>query len=120
MTGKIEVGFIVRRCGEQDDAAIVLVNVFLNRAIAFSLSVSQVMAFVNENEAIPPKVRQILDDAAQRKHSPAQVIVLTIRFPHCDEVLGTNDERFNAIVVFKNARQRGAHHRLAESDDIAD
>ena len=120
LTGKIEVGFVVGRCGEQDDAAIVFVDVFLNRAITFSFAVSQIMAFVNEDEAIPPKVRQLLDDTAQRQHSPAQVIFLAIRFPHFDEVLGANDERFNAVVLFKNARERGAHHRLAQADNIAD
>ena len=71
LTGKIEVGFVVRRCREQDNAAIVLVDVFLNCAIAFSLAVSQIMAFVNQDKAIPAKVRQFLEDAAQRKHLAA-------------------------------------------------
>ena len=48
------------------------------------------------------------------------MIFLAIRFPHFDEVLGADDERFNTVVILKNARERGAHHRLAESDDIAD
>ena len=78
------------------------------------------MALVNENEAIPPKVRQLLDDAAQRKHSPAQVIILAIRLPHFDEIFRADDERFNTVIIFKNTRQRGAHQRLAQPDNIAD
>ena len=48
------------------------------------------------------------------------MIFFAIRFPHSDEVLGADDERFDTVVILKNASERGAHHRLAESDNITD
>ena len=53
---EIEIGFVVGCRGEEDDLALVLLDVILNGAVAFTLTVSEVMALVNHNETVAPKV----------------------------------------------------------------
>jgi len=43
-----------------------------------------------------------------------------IVFPHRNEVLGADDERFSVVIVLEHLGQSGGHHRLAQADHIAD
>ena len=56
LIGKIEVGLVVGRGRKQDALAFIFLDVFLDGPIAFSLAVTQVVAFVNEYQAIPAKL----------------------------------------------------------------
>lgn len=49
-----------------------------------------------------------------------QPIFLAIIVPHLDQVLGTDDQRIEPIVVVKDSRQCGGHQRLAQTNYIAD
>ena len=56
LVGEIDVGFVVRGGGEQDDFAVVLLDVFVNGAVTHPFAVSEVVAFINQDKAIAPEV----------------------------------------------------------------
>ena len=57
---------------------------------------------------------------ADGEHAGAQAVLVAVVFPHGDEVLGADDERFEALVVLKDAGDGGGHQGFAETDDVAD
>ena len=57
---------------------------------------------------------------ADGEHAGAQAVLVAVVFPHGDEVFGADNERFEALVILKDAGDGGGHQGFAETDDIAD
>ena len=49
-----------------------------------------------------------------------QAIAVRVVFPHRNQVLGADDERFGVVIVLEDLGQCGSHHRLAQTDHVAD
>ena len=54
---KVEVGLVVGRRRQQDALAFVLLDVLLDRPVALALAVAQVVALVDQHDAIAAQVR---------------------------------------------------------------
>ena len=119
LAGEVQVGLVVRRCRQQDALAVVLSNVFLDRPVTLSFTVPQVVALIDDHEPIAAHVLELCDCAADGQHAGAHTVLLTVILPHWDEVLGTNNECFQAVIVLEHTRQGGRHERLAQPDDIS-
>src|SRR5262249_27025403 len=98
-----------------------LLNELVDGAIAFALAVSQVVAFVENNEAeAAGNIGQVTRDTAQRNDLGLQTISFGVVLPHLDEVLRTKDERADAAFVLNHASERRRHQRLAEPHHVSD
>ena len=71
LVGEVEVGLVVRRRRQQDALAVVRADVLLDRPVALALAVAEVVALVDEDEAIAAEVGQLaLDDAVRQDARP--------------------------------------------------
>ena len=120
LAGKVQVGLIVRRGGKKNALTLVRINVFLDGAVALAFAVAQVVAFIDEHQAIAPEVREFPGDLADGEHLRAKPVLHPVVFPHFDEVLGTDNQSFESVVVFEDAGQGGCHQCLAKTHHIAD
>ena len=120
LVGQVQIRLVVRRRRQQDATALVLPDVLLNRAVAPALTVPQVVALVDQHQAVAAQVRQICEHPAHRQHTGAHPVPLAVVLPHGDEVLRADDQRLQPVVVLEHARQRGGHEGLAQPDDVAD
>ena len=120
LVGQVRIGLVVRRRRQQDAPALVLPDVLLNRAVSLALTVPQVVALVDQHQAVAAQVRQIREHAAHRQHAGAHPVPFAVVLPHGDEVLRADDQRLQPVVVLEHARERGGHEGLAQPDDVAD
>jgi hypothetical protein len=63
---QVEIGLVVRRCGEQDHAAVVASDVLRDRPVPRAFAVAQVVAFVDQHQPIPAQVGQLALDVGDR------------------------------------------------------
>lgn len=117
---EVEIRFVVGSRGQQDTAAIVRLDVCLDRLVDFALTVSQVVRLVQKYQFIAFQVGQFAHRLRCGDNLAAKPVGLAILLPHFDEVLRTQDQGFHREVVLEHPRQGGRHHGFAESDDIAD
>lgn len=78
------------------------------------------MAFVDQEKTVSAEIRQFTGNLADREDLRTQTVLVSIIFPHGNQVLWTDDECFQAIVVLKDTSERCSHKRFAEPDHIAD
>ena len=60
LVGEIDVVLVVRSGGEENDLAFILLNVFVNGAVALTFAVSEVVTFIDHHKAIAPEAWQLL------------------------------------------------------------
>ena len=99
LAGEILIGLVVGRGGEQDALAVVLLYVLLNRTVALAGTVAQIVALVDEHDAIAAHVAELALYAADGEHTPSQPVPVPVVFPHRHQVLGADDERLQPVVV---------------------
>ena len=78
------------------------------------------MAFVDDDDAKAPEVRQVAFHTGDGQHSRHQPVPVDVVLPHLDQVLGTEDEGLGVVVILKDPGQRCGHQRLAKADYIAE
>ncbi len=71
LIGEIEIGLVVRSRGKQDALAFVLPDIFLNGTIAFAVAVTEIMAFINNQQAEAAQSGQCIYNLTDRKHPGA-------------------------------------------------
>ena len=59
LVGQVEIGLVVGRGGKQDAFAFVLLDVFVDGAIALALAIAEVVAFVDQDEGDSGGVRAV-------------------------------------------------------------
>ena len=52
LSGQVQVAFIVRRRRQQDAAAFVCAYVIMDRPVTLPLTITQVVAFINDHDAV--------------------------------------------------------------------
>ncbi len=52
LVGEVEVGLVVRRGGQQDALAVVLLDVLLDGPVALAFAVAEVVALVDEDQPV--------------------------------------------------------------------
>jgi len=120
LVGQIEISLVVRRSRKEDALAGVAGDVVSHDRPAASFSVSQVVTFVNDDDAIATQVRQDVLGLGDRHDFRDQAVAMRVVFPHSDDILGTKNECFEGPRrILKHACQRRGHERFAEADDIA-
>ena len=117
---QVQVRLVVGGRRQQDALAVVLPDVLLNRAVAPAPAVPQVVALVDQHQAVAAQVGQFLKHPAHRQDAGAHPVPLPVVLPHGDEVPGAEDQRLQPVVVLEHPRQRGGHEGLAQADDVAD
>ena len=65
LTGQVQVGLVVGRCGEQDALAVVSADVLPNRAIPPALAVTQVVALVDDDQSVSAEIWQFAQYPAE-------------------------------------------------------
>ena len=93
---EVVLGLVVWRRGQQDDFGIAALDVFRNGFVAPTFAVAQVMAFVNEYQAVALEVGQLFGDLRHWQHHAAQAVFCAVVLPHRLQVFGANDECFVA------------------------
>ncbi|OQA29127.1 MAG: hypothetical protein BWY57_03389 [Betaproteobacteria bacterium ADurb.Bin341] len=78
------------------------------------------MAFIDQNKPVAAQIRQFSLNLCDRHNVCAEPVFLFIVLPHVDQVLGADNERFDAVVILKDAGERSRHQRLAQADHVAD
>ena len=116
---EVVLGLVVWRRGQQDDFGIAALDVFRNGFVAPTFAVAQVMAFVNEYQAVALEVGQLFGDLRHWQHHAAQAVFCAVVLPHRLQVFGANDECFVAQVVLKHAGQGGGHHGFSKAHHVA-
>ena len=120
LVGEVEISFVVWRGGKHNNLTLVFLNVFLNCTVTLPLAVAQIVAFINQHEAVAAQIGQLAGDHADGKHLRAQAILVAVVFPHLDKVLRAEDKCLKSLVILKDACQRCRHQRFAQADYIAD
>ena len=92
----------------------------MNGVVALALAVPQVVALVDEHEAVAAQLGQLGDNLAQRENAPAQPVPLAVILPHRCQVLGADNQRLQIVVVLEDAGDCGGHQGLSEPHHIAD
>ena len=67
LTGQVQVGLVVGRCGKQDALAVVSADVLPNRAIPPALAVTQVVALVDDDQSVSAEIGQFAQYPAERE-----------------------------------------------------
>ena len=117
---EIEVGLVVGRSRQQNDATVVRRDILGDGAIAAALAIPQVVALVDQNQAESAEAGKFPLNLGDREDLCPQPIFLAVILPHADQVLRADDKRLDPVIVLKDARQRGCHERLAQPDHVAD
>ena len=120
LAGQVQVRLVIWSCRQQYTLAVIFPDVFLDSPVALTFTVSQVVAFIDDNESVATHIGEFLDCLAQRQHAGAHVVLLPVVLPHGDEILRADDQCLQPVVVFKHSCKSGRHECLAQSDDIAD
>ena len=113
LAGEVDVGLVVRCRREQDALAVVFLDVLLDGAIALPRPVAQVVALVNQDDAVAPQGRQLTRRPGDREHLRQQPVLGDVVLPHRDEVLRADDQRFSEVIVLEDLGDRARHERLA-------
>ena len=92
----------------------------MDGAVGAGFAVAQVVALVDDEEAVAAHIGQFADGEADGEHAGAQAVLVAVVFPHRDEVFGADNERFEALVILKDAGDGGGHQGFAETDNVAD
>ena len=120
LVGEVEVGFVVGGGGDKDAPAGVARDVIADGGPAPALAIAEVMAFVNDGDAVAAEVGQSILGLGDGDDLGDQAVAVGVVFPHADEVFGAEDEGFEgARRVLKHAGQRGGHEGFAEANDVA-
>ena len=61
LAGQVSIRLVVRRCRKEDALAVVLPDVFLNSPVSLTLPISQIVALVDEHEAVAAHVGEFRD-----------------------------------------------------------
>jgi hypothetical protein len=93
---QVVLGLVVGRGGEQDDLGVAAADVLGNRLVAPPLAVAQVVAFVDQHQAVALEVGQLLGDLRHRQHHAAQAVFSAVALPHRLQVLGADDQAFRS------------------------
>ena len=88
---KVEVGLVVGRRRKQDAAAFVFRDILLDRAIAASLAVAQVVALVDQHDAIAAKSGSSRVTRVTDSTFATQPVLGDVVLPHLHEVLRADD-----------------------------
>ena len=121
LVGEVEVGFVVGGGGDEDAPAGIARDVIADGGPAPALAIAEVMAFVNDGDAVAAEVGQSVLRLGDGDDLGDEAVAVGVVFPHADEVLRAEDEGFErAGRVLKHAGQRGGHEGFAEADDIAE
>ena len=120
LAGQVLVGLVVRRGGKQDALAVILVDVLADGAVPLALWVAQIVALVDDHDAIATQVLQCILHTAEGQHTRPQAVFVLIVFPHRHQILRANDEGLHVVGVLQDSRQGRCHQSLAESHHIPD
>ena len=92
----------------------------MDGAVPSALAVPEIVAFVDDDQPVAAQVGELADHPAEGQYPGPQLILIHVVFPHGDEVLGADDERFQPVVILEDASDGGSHECLAKSHDIPD
>lgn len=121
LVGEVEIRFVVRRCGKENAAAGVARNVIADDSPTAAFAISQVVALVNNNDAITAKLRQDRLGLGDGHHSGYEPIPMRVVLPHAHEVFRADDQRFERVRrVLKNPGKRRSHERFPKAHHITE
>ena len=120
LAGQIGLGLVVGRGGQQDDLGVATADVVGNRLVASALTVSQVVALVDQHEPVAFQVRQLSGHLADWQHHATQAVFGSVALPHRLQVLGADDEGLVTEVVLEHSCQGRGHHGLAQAHHVTD
>ncbi len=78
------------------------------------------MALVDQHQPVTPQLTQLPLRLADGQHLRQQPILIDVRLPHPDEILGAENQRLPALLILEDACQCRPHQRLAQADHVAD
>ena len=117
---EVEVSFVIRSGGQEDDLAVVPGEVFVDRLVDFAFLVPEVVGSVDDDEAITWQVGEIaLGDALGHDVWRAEPELSRVVLPHSGEVLGAEDECFEHLVIRHHACDGGCDTGFPETHDIS-
>jgi hypothetical protein len=120
LAGQVQVGLVVGGGRQQDALALVGANILLNGPIPAAFRVSQVVAFVDDHQAITPKGWQLPDHLANGDHPSPQSVLVGVVLPHGNQVLWTDDQRLKSEVILEDSGHSGRHQGLAQTHHVTD
>ena len=94
LVGEVEVGLVVGRGRKQNALAGVARDVVANDGPTSAFAISQVVAFVNDDDAVATQVRQDALGLGDGHDFRDEAVTMCVVLPHADEILGAKDECF--------------------------
>lgn len=120
LIAEVEIVLVVGRGRKEDTLASVPRNVVADDGPTAALAVSQVVAFVNDDDAEAAEFGQDVLRLGDRDNFGKQAVAVGVVLPHADEILRAEDECLEgARRVLEDTSQRGGHQCFAKSNDIA-
>ncbi len=118
LVAEVREVFVVWGCGEEEDLVILVVEEALDIFVAGARAVAEVVAFIDDDEAIEAFARRV-DGRGDGAHGHFEVVELCIAFPHIDEFRRAEDEGGAAEDDFVDFSDGGCGDSFAEADDVA-
>lgn len=95
-------------------------DVLLNRLVPAPVAVSEVVALIDQHDAIPRHFRQFIDDGAERHYFCRKAVTVSVVVPKRNEILRTNNKASQKMGLLENASQGRRHDGLAKTNYVAD